>query len=165
MIVCLLSVTSNCHGFIPGHDVSLLNVRQSTSSIQKQPLLHMAPPSPGAPSGSFFNPVPENNDNDEKSDETPSPSPSSDKSDDFDVEMTELLRQRRKPSKASRPSTINGVPTAKASGMLFYLQEAYRAWVKTICVFSYTFVPIPVGFHSPYHALCSFLCLFVCSFS
>lgn len=35
---------------------------------------------------------------------------------EFDDAVSELLRQRRKPPRASRPSTINGIPTEKATG-------------------------------------------------
>jgi hypothetical protein len=101
-----------------------------TSSTQ----LQMAPP-PDAPAGSFFNPVP-SNDNDaekkkkKKKQQVPSPplppivpeatttgnSSSDDNKDDLDEKLTQLLRQRQKPPRASSPSTINGVPTEKASG-------------------------------------------------
>ena len=60
------------------------------------------------PAGSFFHQVPDDNDDDSKDD-----SPASDAIDD---EFSELLRRRKKPSRASKPSTINGVPTAEASG-------------------------------------------------
>lgn len=60
--------------------------------------------------GTFFNPVPENNDDDDDDDNNT-------KSDDdnvmdFDAQAAELLRQRKGPSLASQPSTINGKPTA-----------------------------------------------------
>lgn len=65
----------------------------------------MVPPPPDAPAGSFFNTVPDDNDN-EKDDESP----------DIDEQVTELLRNRKKPAMASERSTINGVPTEKATG-------------------------------------------------
>jgi len=77
------------------------------------------------PAGSFFHPIPpepaaseetqgeeiiepeivaqETNDNDKDGD-------------DFEDEISKLLQQRRKKPLASRPSTINGVPTEKATG-------------------------------------------------
>jgi hypothetical protein len=67
--------------------------------------LNMAPPD--QPAGSFFHQVPDDDDK-EKKGETPPP--------DFDGAISELIRQRRKPPRASKPSTINGVPTAKATG-------------------------------------------------
>ncbi|CAB9507538.1 Protein of unknown function (DUF493) [Seminavis robusta] len=60
------------------------------------------------PSGTFFNPVPsednDNNDND------------NDKKEEEDLEesLQRLLKQRNAPSLASQPSTINGVPTSQA---------------------------------------------------
>jgi hypothetical protein len=113
-----------------------------TSSTQ----LRMTPP-PDAPAGSFFNRVPSNDDDAEKKKKqhvppTPLPSPivpeatttensssssSDDNKDDLDEKLTQLLRQRQKPPRASRPSTINGVPTEKASG---------RLW--TLCVVQFT---------------------------
>jgi putative lipoic acid-binding regulatory protein len=68
-----------------------------------------------AKAGSFFNPVPEdsgnnnnNNDDDDGGDdsdtETTPPL-------DFDSSIMELIRQRKAPSLASQPSTVNGIPT------------------------------------------------------
>ena len=74
--------------------------------------LHMAP---DGPAGSFFHQVPndDNNDDDGKNEMKEDPPK---EATDFDDAVSELLRQRRKPPRASRPSTINGVPTAKATG-------------------------------------------------
>lgn len=65
-----------------------------------------------ATAGSFFNPVPDNNnadadnnDNDNDADATPPPM-------DFDSSVQELIRQRKSPSLASQPSTVGGKPTA-----------------------------------------------------
>ncbi|GAX22706.1 hypothetical protein FisN_4Hh182 [Fistulifera solaris] len=57
--------------------------------------------------GSFFNPVPEDNNN-KKNDENESdnPLPST-----FEESVEDLLRRRKKPPRASQPSTIDGVPT------------------------------------------------------
>ena len=94
----------------------------------------MAPPLHAQQAGSFFNPVPDNN-NDDKDDSTKneadetngeinnsssiSPeandnSPSNDLSEDdpFQASLAEMIRQRKQPSLASQPSTINGKPTA-----------------------------------------------------
>ena len=86
----------------------------------------MAPPPPDAPAGSFFNPVPsdddKNNDDANKKSEKKKEDPkdtSTSASLDIDDQLVNLLRQRNQPSRASTPSTINGVPTAKASGERF----------------------------------------------
>jgi putative lipoic acid-binding regulatory protein len=65
--------------------------------------LNMAP---DEPAGSFFHQVPDDAD---KNDDDKAPA-------DVDDAFSELLRQRNKPLKASTPSTIDGVPTAKATG-------------------------------------------------
>jgi hypothetical protein len=59
------------------------------------------------PAGSFFHEVPPSDDesnDDENKDIVP----------DFDESISQLIRQRREPPLASRPSTIDGVPTEKA---------------------------------------------------
>jgi putative lipoic acid-binding regulatory protein len=55
------------------------------------------------PAGSFFNPVPDNERNEEVKK-------------DLDESLEDLLRQRKQPPKASSPSTINGIPTSQATG-------------------------------------------------
>lgn len=64
--------------------------------------------------GSFFNPVPppDDDDNDAKD------SKKEEINDvfDFDQSVAELMRNRNKKSRASTPSTLGGVPTAKATG-------------------------------------------------
>jgi len=88
-----------------------------------------APVPEEGPAGSFFHQVPTpNSSNSSEGDETESVSNSitnEDKEeaieatnggDEFDDEISKLLRQRRKKPLASRPSTINGVPTEKATG-------------------------------------------------
>lgn len=61
------------------------------------------------PAGSFFHQVPDDNEsNDEAKGENPPV--------DFDGAVSELLRSRKKAPRASEPSTIKGVPTAKATG-------------------------------------------------
>jgi putative lipoic acid-binding regulatory protein len=64
---------------------------------------------PGARAGSFFNPVPGDDENNKDKEEPQTPL-------DFDDEVGNLLRQRRKPPIASNPSTVNGVPTSKPAG-------------------------------------------------
>ncbi len=65
---------------------------------------------PDSPAGSFFHKVPDEGERDDATSQT---------FDDIDNEVTELLKQRRKPPRASKPSTIGGVPTAKATGESF----------------------------------------------
>lgn len=76
-------------------------------------------------SGSFFNPVPENNDDKKKeaaatgdSDEgtETKAAASSDNADPFEASMAELMRSRNKKPLASKPSTLGGIPTSKATG-------------------------------------------------
>ena len=82
-------------------------------------------------SGSFFNPVPTNrNENNEVSSGESQPqqiltsltSSSSSleipelKGDPFDESVRELLRRRKSKPLASEPSTIDGIPTSKATG-------------------------------------------------
>lgn len=74
-------------------------------ALSRAGLLGMVPPD--APAGSFFHKVP---DDGERTNATPQ------QFDDINTEVTKLLRQRRKPPRASKPSTIGGVPTAKATG-------------------------------------------------
>lgn len=57
-----------------------------------------------AQAGTFFNPVPNDDDDDDESD------------DSFQDNLSELLRQRQSPPRASEPSTIRGIPTAKVKG-------------------------------------------------
>ena len=80
--------------------------------------LGMVPPD--APAGSFFHKVPEEGERN-----TGNVTPQQ-QFEDINDEVTELLRQRRKPPRASKPSTIGGVPTSKATGTLDGEQEHYR---------------------------------------
>ena len=92
--------------------------------------------------GSFFNAVPSNNDNDEENDkdknksnnnkdekknnprndddgENASSNDNNDEttsSDPFEQNIQKLLRQRKAPSLASQPSTLNGIPTSEQKG-------------------------------------------------
>jgi len=77
--------------------------------------------------GSFFHQIPPSDDKassaDENDEKTDSISYGKENevevtsgTDDFDDEISKLLQQRRKRPLASRPSTINGVPTEKATG-------------------------------------------------
>eukprot|EP00551_Chaetoceros_affinis_P003043 CAMPEP_0203658050 /NCGR_PEP_ID=MMETSP0088-20131115/47139_1 /ASSEMBLY_ACC=CAM_ASM_001087 /TAXON_ID=426623 /ORGANISM="Chaetoceros affinis, Strain CCMP159" /LENGTH=228 /DNA_ID=CAMNT_0050519615 /DNA_START=456 /DNA_END=1139 /DNA_ORIENTATION=- len=77
-------------------------------------------------SGSFFNQVPNDksndgngnvNGNDESSNETNnSGDDASAALDPFEASMAELMRKRNKKPLASKPSTLGGVPTSKATG-------------------------------------------------
>jgi hypothetical protein len=76
-------------------------------------------------SGSFFNPVPENNDNNDDNDnatknkdgEGNDDQEAEDKGKDaFEMNLAEVLRKRNQVPLASQPSTIEGVPTSKAKG-------------------------------------------------
>lgn len=62
---------------------------------------------PEGPAGSFFHQVPDESDNGEDPEK---------EAQNIDDQVAELLRQRRKPPKASKPSTINGLPTQEATG-------------------------------------------------
>ncbi len=74
-------------------------------------------------SGSFFNRVPDSNDdnNNDDASQNPNDSRSSDVTntniDPFEASMTELMRKRSKKPLASKPSTLGGIPTSKATGM------------------------------------------------
>jgi putative lipoic acid-binding regulatory protein len=63
-------------------------------------LLKMA--SEDKPTGSFFNEVPDDS--------------GPDGAKDIDASLDDLLKARKKPAKASQPSTIEGVPTSEAKG-------------------------------------------------
>jgi putative lipoic acid-binding regulatory protein len=63
------------------------------------------------PAGTFFNPVPEDKEDDSTSSNTSDES-TEDEIPSLDTQVMELLRQRKAPSLASQPSTINGKPTA-----------------------------------------------------
>jgi putative lipoic acid-binding regulatory protein len=69
------------------------------------------------PAGSFFNPVPDPEDGPNSSSSSSSSGNKDD--DDDDIDMEDQFRrfiERRKTSKATQPSTINGIPSARASG-------------------------------------------------
>jgi putative lipoic acid-binding regulatory protein len=59
-----------------------------------------------AKAGSFFNQVPDSGDSNEEDDEKPK--------DQLEVDLADVLKQHRKPSKAQIPSTINGIPLSEA---------------------------------------------------
>eukprot|EP00980_Cylindrotheca_fusiformis_P007816 scaffold1669_cov129-Cylindrotheca_fusiformis.AAC.27 len=73
---------------------------------QRISLRRMAPSD--APAGSFFHQVPDDDDKDKKDGLRDIP--------DVDDAFSELLKKRKKPPLATKPSTINGVPTSKANG-------------------------------------------------
>ena len=77
-------------------------------------------------SGSFFNPVPANKPQDPPTtnlNENPSSSSTSSStpmsSDSFEESVSDLLRRRKSKPRASKPSTIGGVPTSKATGKYY----------------------------------------------
>eukprot|EP00522_Entomoneis_paludosa_P008645 CAMPEP_0172441560 /NCGR_PEP_ID=MMETSP1065-20121228/2109_1 /TAXON_ID=265537 /ORGANISM="Amphiprora paludosa, Strain CCMP125" /LENGTH=277 /DNA_ID=CAMNT_0013191011 /DNA_START=195 /DNA_END=1028 /DNA_ORIENTATION=+ len=107
---------------------------QAWTSNPQPPRLAFAT-SLSAQAGSFFNPVPESNDDEEEgkssdkesdkptqpldalslnpdTDEEEKEKETSSTEDPFQDSIAELLRQRKQPSLASQPSTINGKPTA-----------------------------------------------------
>jgi len=61
--------------------------------------------------GSFFNPVPEENDGDEK--EKSEQEGVVDNGDEFDKSLSELIKKRTEKPRAASPSTIGGKPIAK----------------------------------------------------
>ncbi len=88
------------------------------------PCLKMAQSPPEGPAGSFFHRIPDDSKKDGEGDEVDSNSMKSSNDDiesndpipEFDIALSKLLEQRRRPPRASRPSTINGIPTEKAAG-------------------------------------------------
>jgi putative lipoic acid-binding regulatory protein len=58
----------------------------------------------GQKAGTFFNEVPSGNDKDKKNNR------------DLNEDLTDLLQRRKRPSLATAPSTVNGVPTSRATG-------------------------------------------------
>lgn len=83
-----------------------LGFAPAAASLQRCSPLNMAPPE--GPAGSFFHQVPDDDDKD-KIDVPEEPA-------DIDDAFSELLKKRKKPSRASKPSTIDGVPTSTATG-------------------------------------------------
>ena len=73
----------------------------SYRSIMSRPFV-MALSAEEKPTGSFFNEVPDDS------------GPNGAK--DIDESLKDLLKERKKPAKASEPSTIEGVPTSEAKG-------------------------------------------------
>jgi putative lipoic acid-binding regulatory protein len=80
-----------------------LGFAPEAASLQRCSPLNMAPPE--GPAGSFFHQVPDDDDKDKI-----------DVPEDVDDAFSELLKKRKKPSRASNPSTIDGVPTSSATG-------------------------------------------------
>jgi putative lipoic acid-binding regulatory protein len=77
--------------------------------------------------GTFFNPVPDEEDSDgDDEEEEAAGAPV-----DMDSTIQDLIKSRNSPSKASEPSTINGVPTAQA-GVGFGSKKATSAPTTTI---------------------------------
>lgn len=67
------------------------------------------------PTGSFFNPVPDDGPDDEKKDGASSNSAAP--VDPFEKSIEDLISNRNRKPIASEPSTLGGIPTAKATGM------------------------------------------------
>ena len=65
------------------------------------------------PAGSFFHEIPPSDDS-SSSNEKVGDDENNDTVPDFDESISQLIRKRREPPLASRPSTIDGVPTEKA---------------------------------------------------
>jgi hypothetical protein len=101
LVLALLLVSS---------DSFLLPLRSSAKSVR----VRMAPPGDG-PAGSFFHPVPD--DDDEDNNDAPAAG--------IDEAINDLIKQQKSPPRASRPSTIDGVPTADAgTGVSSSLQSS-----------------------------------------
>ena len=108
-LVCWLSVGLGlvvviCEGFQPlSHNT---NNQMDMSRRRNTPLGEKA-------AGSFFNPVPEDGGKNENEDEEEiiERLPTT-----FEESVEDLLRRRKKPPRASQPSTIDGVPTHKVVG-------------------------------------------------
>ena len=66
------------------------------------------------PAGSFFHEIPPSDDDSSSSNEKEGDDENNDIVPDFDESISQLIRKRREPPLASRPSTIDGVPTEKA---------------------------------------------------
>ena len=96
MMSMLLSLVSNWGVTMAWLSPTSSNAKRMNSHTQLQQAKQ---------AGTFFNPVPENNDDEDDK------SPAED-DDSFESKAAELLRQRKAPPLASRPSTINGKPTA-----------------------------------------------------
>jgi putative lipoic acid-binding regulatory protein len=94
------TLTTTTSAFTP----SIASANRRKGYIQQTRTLEQSVVLSAKKAGTFFNPVPDNDDNEE---------PSADKG-DMDSEISDLIKSRNSPSLASEPSTINGVPTSKA---------------------------------------------------
>lgn len=100
----------------------LLSGTSSQPSLSTTCSLKMAdqPPKDDGPAGSFFHSIPPSDDSSSSSnakDDTKDEIIDKDTTTpDFDAAISKLIRQRKKPPRASRPSTIDGVPTERATG-------------------------------------------------
>lgn len=112
------------HAFsvVPKSILSFLSGTSSQPSLSTTCSLKMAdqPPKDDKPAGSFFHSIPpsdnsssSSNAKDDKKDEIINENTTTP---DFDDAISKLIRQRKTPPRASRPSTINGVPTERATG-------------------------------------------------
>ena len=110
MLLSLLTHLSPSTSFCTIIQSSVTTARRRATVVTVRPL--------AAKAGSFFNPVPDDGGGDPKDDETKKNKKKKPQTplEDFNDDVADLLRRRKKPSLASQPSTINGVPTKKATG-------------------------------------------------
>jgi putative lipoic acid-binding regulatory protein len=92
--------------------------KTTTTSVNARMLLSPSlKMTPDGPAGSFFHPVPNDDDDDiDNNTDANDDGISSSAPLEFDDAVSKLIQQRSQPPLASQPSTINGVPTEKATG-------------------------------------------------
>jgi hypothetical protein len=83
------------------------------------------------PTGSFFNKVPDNNGNNDGGGEGGTPP-----KDPFEKSIEELIRSRNSKPLASNPSTVGGVPTAKATGTCDSIIWTVNYFDNIVCYFT-----------------------------
>mmetsp|Transcript_21126 Transcript_21126/g.29600 ORF Transcript_21126/g.29600 Transcript_21126/m.29600 type:complete len:267 (-) Transcript_21126:239-1039(-) len=102
------------NGFSAFHSVSSNGPNRVGGTVMSR---SMAPPKDGGGiSGSFFNPVPENDKEGEKNQPPQPPQEQRSEENSFEEDLMNLMRQRKARPRASQPSTLGGVPTSKATG-------------------------------------------------
>mmetsp|Transcript_10158 Transcript_10158/g.12875 ORF Transcript_10158/g.12875 Transcript_10158/m.12875 type:complete len:270 (+) Transcript_10158:205-1014(+) len=104
------------HAFVNNNPITFNTyIKQHNKKYQKE-----NPTQIMAVSGSFFNPVPEQNDDDDERREeemsSSSPAQGSNETDAFDESLARLMKKRSKKPLASKPSTVGGIPTSKVTG-------------------------------------------------
>jgi putative lipoic acid-binding regulatory protein len=131
-LLLLGPVPYQVQSFAPPVPLCSLSSSYSSSTSTGTSLKMASSTPPDKPAGSFFHQVPDdsnrdNGSNEEEDNQTVTNTNINFNNDvvlgdaaaaapDFNDAVSDLLRQRRKPPRASRPSTINGVPTEKATG-------------------------------------------------